>query len=835
MKKSVILTKQKENTFKNWVKEGVTGAIRDKTVGAMTGLVFDSTLGALGKAIFGSLITNPKPGYMIELQNIETKLDQMDDKLNTLISFSEEIVLGIDKIYRKIVADRIYDDLFRATSITYEINSLFVRFNKYGTFNREYNVNNLWKYAVNPCKFDDGYDWNCETKTKDLISLLGGDASENKIELLCHNFQKNLDTAIFLDLNKNFQEALGELVYDDKGKLSYVKLNHNVSDITVPWNAVNKAINKLTVTYYNALSQLYYMQALQLAFYYAQNERFSYGLKFIDPLWVEGTNPSKDGLLGFEKAFNKMTAYFTTGDDGFGHEMEHIFGSKLGNSVIKNQIPSLKDFVQAAINNRHMFSDDLLSTCAIKSVYMPTLGGNKTQYFNGRLEMVALFEDTNNETQQIGVGHDIPYASLSDTYNTRIGHTCIDGFKFIKDDENSRLEALKYTHNLNDWVPSEGIQSDAIPVIMGTAGSISKPWEYFQGYTVKMNKELTINDKYQCTNSFDPENKYSRNTLGKMKGNTIHYAKNTSKNSSRKERTTQFFNQPYLVLIKKTGSLFFLMNEFPAIKFNGTVPKAYYAQFIRPIPFEYVEKEKIEKYHLNLSNPFSIKNGDLLKEKSTFNKENINIFKSLDTGVIISTNLELTTTNNWYLGGGFILTYYPDYKKSDVFSSIEINPVIPKNYIFSSGKYYQKWIDSEYIIPNNTIFLDGKLSYSRSNKIDKPILKSSNNLYSLVFTTEGELEIRKKGTPQNGFTLFDSKKTDELIFTNGNIFFDKIGIVSSKYDDQKLRWISDPFATLTLENDGSLIMKGSSTPLLGSQGVIWSSNWKNEGWPEINN
>ncbi len=835
-------------SFGDWVSEGALNTIRDKTVGSMTGLLFDySPLSLVAKGVFRSIFPKPTPGYMIALENIQNKLEEMDAKLNTLISYSQEILQEINKTYNFIVKDTIVSELHSKNSVPYQVNTKYQALAKLEAFNRNYTVDELWDYASGTCQENTDGSLSCSLAEQYLIMELGGLPPGQESPYTGTSIQELYNTLMyslqdpelqFSDLNKNFQTYLG--VQYTNGELTGVKAPSEAQDLTVPWNAVNTALNKLTVAYYNSLSELYYMQALQLAFYFARNDLFRDGFIIADTSWLKGTDPEAGTKEGFAIALENMTKSFTIGDSGLGYEIQKIFGSTTGNSVVKNHIPDLKDYIQFAINNQHTFPDALLENCAIKSVYMPVVGGENKNHYLGRIEMVALTNE-DDVIQQITVGHDIPYASLPFSSATTIGNTGIDGFEFIDDGADSRLDAIKYSlSNYNDWVPDYEVEKESVPIVMGwwANGWGVHQWAYYQGYEVYIQENMDLAHEwiYNYASS-KSDNPWGRNSKGTTYDSSkenysqyISYGKNRSNDWFGKPHETRKWNQSYIVRLKKTGNLFILVNEFPAQKNSVGASSFYYTQFIKPVPFQYVTSDIAKQEDLGLVDPNQIHLGywEAIQEHDVYKQNDIDAI-NCKNGIKVTVDVDLTTTNKW--PGG-----WPDSKNSTVKSRIELNlSNVPENYLFAAGPEYTSWINQSHTQPEATVYLSGNLFFQRSNTTDTTVMKSNSGLYVLVFTKDGTLEIQ--ATDSENKLVLSSRKNDTLSFANGDVWLGETGLISLAYEEQnsKPRWVIDPFACMTLSDEGVLDITSSAKPTLGDGGTIWSSEWTTDSWPEFHN
>ena len=568
---------------------------------------------------------------------------------------------------------------------------------------------------------------------------------------------------------------------------------------------------------------------------------------------------------GFENSIVMLDKYVS---EVLLSRIEYQFGSETDNGALRKNIPDLPMYVNRVINNDHTFADrSLLDQCAISSVVLPHENNANDSYQLGRLTFNCYSEDKQG-VYSIKLGHDIPYKTTVKNSKLHIANTGIDGFNF--NENNNRLEAGFYSDNneyrggysLNSyqqWIDTGIPEPDGIGLLAGTtydrgcAFANTCTYTYYLGYKVNYADEVI--QQHLATSNFESKkdkNQWGRNIKSEtsadgLKNRSLTYGLNRSNDSQAAwsaKKETRAWNELVLLSVPKMGHLFLLNNNFPEKKLTKSENAYWYAQFIRPMCFNKASS-LCKNGDLTLNNPFKLKSGSTkIRGDDAYN---LGSEQNPRSAVKFLDETEIGVYGKLYAG------YKPKFPKDDVAltkkaSVINITVKTPSLYKFKLDEQYSNWLNQDLTNLESYAYLDGALAFSRSTQ-DQVVIRHKS--VELLFTQKGNIKL----VNSEGSKVLDTEVCSKPAYSHLNLIDgdfvlsnndgELCHLLKSMYTGKNLKWVTDPYARIQLDDAGRLTVLSSAvevedgTKSLGAldkdqHGVIYSSSWKN-AWPEINN
>jgi hypothetical protein len=415
----------------------------------------------IGRGLINAFIPTPDIDQEIlnQLLQISSQLTQISAQLNILEQQSLEILQVDEETIKLISAEENKNDLaalIKAINDTIGSASISGIQSLYSDLNTNFSIEqpavlpiqgDLYDFAVKQCP---SVTKPCSPLGQSVYDTLFDDSNSDST---LHNYQNNfIDTltgSSFSSINTAYANYL------DKGEFSVPNLSGNY---VAQYLNATMPIQEATMTFYQALGLMYNMQAIQLAFHYANPMKFHKTKAFISKVGAMEILSPKTGRDGYEESMQLLSsAYAKTflSDSSSSPSIPKAFGGKTytysdSNNTLTSDatiasptinISSLNTFVNSKINgnSQKLFevksnkvfdskgkglvklengqdADSFLNNCQIISANLPIPLGDATGFTNLKFICYIVQGNNNYTTGVLNIGLPYSYDSDSDKY-----------------------------------------------------------------------------------------------------------------------------------------------------------------------------------------------------------------------------------------------------------------------------------------------------------------------------------------------------------------------------------------------------------------------------------
>lgn len=699
--------------------------------------------------------------------------------------------------------------------------------------------------------------------------LFHNSESDSTLSKCQSNFINTLKGSGFDTINTEYKNYLG------KGEYTTPDIAGNY---VAQYLSAILPIEQSAMVFYQALGLMYNMQAIQLAFHYANPTKFDETGAFISYVGGIKILSSKTGRDGYEESMHLLSqAYAKTFLSDSSTSIPNAFGGKKytysdsNNTLTPSETiakPSLKDvtslntFVNGKINGKgqklfnitknklfdpagkgltllgaNQDAGSFLNNCQITSANLPVPLGSTTSFTNLKFICYVIQGNVNYTTGTINIG--LPYSYDTDyTYPVEnldlVEVNPNEGSLYIAPSDSS-------ISSLSDYKPDDNKKTKDITTLPSVVDEYCKKGAYpsystNSGYSYNESKSETIFILPELRIEFDGH-------FIQYSGDSSDYPRGCNQDGCA-TTTTQMGADGYIdYSYSRTGGAF--INAIP----GGTATS-------------YVVTHSGHLYTVTQSFPSSSKlcSKSLTGDSTTCPWGN-NIASPQSIYLQCIEGDTSCSANN----GSLIFDNYVDL----VYTAVDpLNKHGDHNFSladYSAYKFYTKnyayylfdirdfnnWKNTTHTgTPSETYsfnisFLEG----NTTNQIDSDIeiLKSENGNYRLAFvaakSNQGSFKIQQKSGDgwseyKNAFNYrtSDQDSSDSLAgvsFQAGNltlfyynpssgngIDLTSTNSIAGQYKDHGYVWVADPYAKLELQNDGTLVIHSSNESSTGKLGFV---------------
>lgn len=861
----------------NKLSGGIHSAIQDALKEPFLS-AYDVTSG-----FFGGLLPHPNYGVEIlqQLNTVENQLSLIEKQIVATLHLDEAIIDILNQQDTDVNYTKIISDVSELTSSA-EFDSITTMYsNLYGNENLSHVLpisDDFYDYASNLCVTS-----GCEPNS-DAINMITSKNLNNLIE----NFQNSLaNISMWRILNQDY------ITYLQNKDEIVPGLNTNY---VAKYVKATSPIIKLEINYYQKLLMLYNIQALQLAFYYANPDSIKNSSNFAKKVIDIGILSSKTGKNGYEEAMQNLTkAYINTFLNGpENYVIMNNFGGKylqidnqgsitsnpntVLNPILSNITSLNKYFSNTIVNNE----SQLFNTAANNNVFDPNgtadlMGANYTpitaflnncQIINAdfpldaNLTTLKFICNIKNGSQQYTLfkSIDIPY-TINNSGNSTYPYTfAFKNLDLFYDGTNNYYYIAPITPNFNVGT-------------LKTVGNYDNDLTEINGFTLVNPARI-----YDCKGGDGSAGKCHAayyNLRLEFKGMVLLANQNADSKTARMscvlpdQKSNDGTTICYTQKLGYGGFINYTYNDYYAHQHNSTKSNATLyiltlSGHIFPLQITFPKvsgRNEIGGYKSNNQVGSQEVHFLCFEGYSKCDYENLIFYDSLGKTII---NYDF---NN--LSGPYDTTISDAYATAD---AMLFYSTLSFQYLFTPTQAYKQWLENsdtgKYGIGTenpsySTYALDlsfmGKTGPIKNNIV---ILISANGNYRLVYIAgDQQLVVQSKNgnswiEKYNAFNYSNNnpQKVNAISFQNGNLAtyyynynsnsYKLINSIALEYQNKGYKWIDDPYAQLVLQNDGNLVIKSSNADTidnnklgLGSEQILWAANWLNNApiWSELQN
>jgi hypothetical protein len=765
----------------------------------------------LGKLFFSGFLPSPEDPFA----KISQTLAEMNAKLDKIIVIDQATLDAVNSLIDQYTNNEFYQGLAGANSSLTGINNKFRLFSDPG-FGLSMGSDDFYRYAAKLCS-----GGTCNRAEQELIlNLLDGEPPISTSKPLSSARSGSSDT--LYQLYTSFSDSL--YTQGDSSINNWSILNEaysdvlnspktNTSDRMLILIAANNALSLVQAGYYQSLTELYNMLALQLAVYYAHPDFYenvdASGKKRII-LQYPITLSDKEGKAGYEESLVALNKFFKTdiqsqivgvfggnnytiGNDGSlnkGEYQKGIIKYDSANEFLTRQFGIKK----GSKDNNQLLSESAAKSCQITSADAPKKSGKNM----GHLNLTCETKDANGNTQDVNVSLDMPYTvSDANEYSgfvfSDIDFKNLDGRYYVYPNSIDAELIKQFAQNGLDG-PSMNSYDDTISrSINGTHQQITA-----RAYGMMLDDRahntlnlLDIDDVRHDYNRDTPMYNTWRNPG--WNGNfglpiDFHGYDHHSDPYMPYDDPHDIEIQFYQYILTINGHLF-------DVKIDRDVNRTLlnYGCMIGDNGCQRVDGDRSKgnwggvAWQQNATSSFYIDSYHYVGPDMERDARNMPMVDNL------SRQFQFTESQD-----------YRDYKNGKTWSyqAFALNNTLENDKVImtsSNGQYHLQSAEGKLIIVDS----DGHQTWSSGSIIQETLAAGDSPLESIV----------------------------QVSFAQGNLSLDNgsnktLWSVSKLYEKNGKVYTSDPYAKLTLTDRGELIITtSSSSPSLGINGVIWSSHW----------
>lgn len=814
-------------TASNYVVKGIIGAAFDMPLGFKK-LAVNTGIDFLMFLIFGPA-TDPNKPILDKLDSMDKKLDDIIGKVDVALAIGSISKQTLDSFYKAQMTANVQNTLAEIVNDNNAVKAKYLQYKDqkiFGDFTAT-QPEELFNYAKNNCHYsalmaiDAMNAKEIATDKASTSQLKSINSSMNTYELYSNYKTKYKDSQ---NAGSIFNRLLAR-------KKDYIKSLNSISsngDLMDFVSYYNQQILINQAELFTAYQEMYNMQLAQLTYKYACGADIrmdNINLRDIKATGVEGFLQAKIELnKTYDKQFEEM---LTATKSGLSVIDNQDLYEIINNNIFKSERPFLSEDSFAIKNNK-------INQCSVTSLkFIPVSTGNN-QDGTGLAKLAAncITSDNDKQTTAVKVYQEVPYYQAANS----IQRYAMSGIYFDKEKLSLQVKDKDSTANTifskddvgnmcaaKDFSNRDDLGNTVDMANTSTYRSGGSAYLYWFGSNIDLDSDL-----YLLSNMYTPELKHDDQSDYWWNYRDFPRPKDFFLQSGYKGKISYPTSQTYSFgqSGNETDNIFARWNWYIANYDEKT--------FCIKTGFVYTN-EKIS----------------LPGERTGWAIDTLKSRAVLGIGCLDS-NCKRASPSQLQWGDGTIVkldgSIKSDSKGSWKINGTNLNPdsIVVKKFKFTEPQDYKNWQQNG-TIGSNYIYLDGKISLNEK-QIDEGLTKG-NGKFVLLSSPTGKERMLLRDLGSRGIelitgatVLYSSSGADKLIeikFINGDIRLtlkNKSGAITtqnlfeSAYKQRKIKWITDPYAKIEMQDDRNLVIYSSdSSGQIGyaattSKGrVIWAS------------